>query len=178
MIHRATREQDTEGRIVATLDDYQAVRGFVAGLLAEGVEATVPKTVRETVEAVARLNGATPEGGVSLARLAAKLGIDKSAASRRWNIARRRGYLKNEETRKGLPARLTLADSIPDDVRVLPTRAELEECCSVAGVPGGSEAPLGFRCLATTLSTSSCSLPSTRGTSPPPRPRSGTSSTS
>ncbi len=141
LIHRATREQDTDGRIVATLDDYQAVRELVAGLLAEGVEATVPKTVRETVEAVARLNGATPEGGVSLARLAAKLGIDKSAASRRWNIARRRGYLKNEETRKGLPARLTLADSIPDDVRVLPTRAELEECCSVAGVPGGSEEP-------------------------------------
>ena len=150
LLHRATREQDNDGQIVATLDDYEAVRELVADLLAEGVEATVPTTVRETVEAVARINSATPEEGVSLAKLAAEIRLDKSAASRRWNAARRRGYLKNEETRRGRPARLALADPLPDDVQLLPTRADLEERCTVAVLEGiGDPPPPGrLRCSA------------------------------
>jgi excisionase family DNA binding protein len=58
------------------------------------VEATVPPVVRETVQAVVAAN--VPEG-VPLAALAKTLGIDKSAASRRWASARARGYLKNLE---------------------------------------------------------------------------------
>ena len=52
ILHHATRERDADGRIVATIEDYAAVRKLVADLVSEGIEATVPKTVRETVEAV------------------------------------------------------------------------------------------------------------------------------
>jgi hypothetical protein len=52
ILHQATRERDAEGRIVATLEDYARIRGLVANLIAEGVEATVPPTIRETVDAV------------------------------------------------------------------------------------------------------------------------------
>jgi hypothetical protein len=52
LLHRETRARDDHGRIVATLADYSAVRELVAKLFAEGIEATVPATVRETVNAV------------------------------------------------------------------------------------------------------------------------------
>jgi hypothetical protein len=55
LLHQTTREQDTQGRIVATIEDYAVVRELVADLVSEGIEATVPATVRETVEAVERL---------------------------------------------------------------------------------------------------------------------------
>jgi hypothetical protein len=113
------------------------VRELTVKIVSEGVEATVPASVRETVEAVARRHTATPPKGVSLAELAAELGIDKSAASRRWTTARRHGYLRNEETRRGHPARLTLGDPLPDDLEVLPSADRLRECCSVANVSGG-----------------------------------------
>ena len=41
--------------MVATIDDYAAVRELVADLVAAGVDATVKPDVRETVEAVAYL---------------------------------------------------------------------------------------------------------------------------
>ena len=55
ILHQATRERDAQGCIIATLADYTRVRGLVSGLIAEGVEATVPRAIRETVEAVENL---------------------------------------------------------------------------------------------------------------------------
>src|SRR5215216_2730397 len=56
VLHQASRERDGQGRIIATIEeDYAAVRELVADLVSEGIEVTVPKTVRETVEAVKRL---------------------------------------------------------------------------------------------------------------------------
>ena len=46
MLHQATRERDDRGRLLATLDDYSSVRELVADLVSEGIEATVPKSVR------------------------------------------------------------------------------------------------------------------------------------
>jgi hypothetical protein len=138
LLHQASRSRDHHGRVVATLDDYAVVHDLVADLLADGAEATVPATVRETVEAVARLDDGD---GISLPQLAKELDIDKSAAARRWQSARRRGYLKNEETRKGRPARLKIADPLPDDVEILPSVTRLAERCSVSGVQEGIPAP-------------------------------------
>jgi hypothetical protein len=56
ILHQATRERDDRGRLIATLDDYASVRQLVADLVSEGIEATVPKSVREAVHAVARLH--------------------------------------------------------------------------------------------------------------------------
>jgi hypothetical protein len=52
LLHQATRDRDAQGRIIAAIEeDYAAVRELVADLVSEGIEVTVPKTVRETVEA-------------------------------------------------------------------------------------------------------------------------------
>ena len=62
--------------------------------MAEGVGATVPETVRRTVEAVAAIN---TTGLVSLPRGRRRLGLDKSNASRRLRRAADGGYLRNRE---------------------------------------------------------------------------------
>jgi hypothetical protein len=126
ILHQATRERDTEGRIIATLADYARVRELVSGLIAEGVEATVPKTVRETVEAVENIIEGWGEDHATNKAVAEELEIDKAAASRRVRTAIGRGYLKNLEDRKGHPARLVLAESMPEDHEILPTAEELQ----------------------------------------------------
>jgi hypothetical protein len=55
LLHRASRDRNAAGAIVATIQDYAVVRELVAELFAEGIEATVSATVRETVDAVAAL---------------------------------------------------------------------------------------------------------------------------
>ena len=126
ILHQATRERDENGRIVATLADYSRVRELVSGLIAEGVEATVPKTVRETVEAVENVIDGWGEDHATNKAVAEELEIDKAAASRRVRTAIGRGYLKNLEDRKGHPARLVLAESMPEDQEILPAAEELE----------------------------------------------------
>jgi hypothetical protein len=132
LLHRASRDRDTEGRIVAALEDYEAVRDLVGPFLADGVEATVSATIRETVGAVEKL-GSQAEDGVSIRSIAEALGLDKGSASRRVNAASDRGYLKNMEDKKGRPARVVVADSLPDDLEILPPPQALElNRCSVA----------------------------------------------
>ena len=126
ILHQATRERDVDGRIVATLADYSRVRGLVSGLIAEGVEATVPKTVRETVEAVGNVISGWDENHATNKAVAEELEVDKAAASRRVRAAIGRGYLKNLEDRKGHPARLVLAESMTEDQEILPAAEELE----------------------------------------------------
>src|SRR5262249_26646331 len=52
LLHCATRERDGNGRIVATLDDYEAVAELIGDLVAESADAYVPDAIRDTVEAV------------------------------------------------------------------------------------------------------------------------------
>ena len=126
ILHQATRDRDGDGRVVATLADYSRVRDLVSGLIAEGVEATVPKPIRETVEAVDNVIGGWGEEYATIKAVAEELGIDKAAASRRVRTAIGRGYLKNLEDRRGHPARIVLAESMPEDQEILPAPEELE----------------------------------------------------
>ena len=138
LLHRASRQCDEQGRIVATIADYVAVRDLVNNLIAEGVDATVPPTIRETVEAVP-----AGEEGISVRELAHKLGLDKSAGSRRWQAARDKGYLTNLEERKGRLARIVRAEPLPDDIEILPPPEALEDDrCTVASVSEGIPTPL------------------------------------
>jgi hypothetical protein len=135
ILHQAGRESDTEGRIIATLEDYAVVRDLVAGLVSEGVEATVPATIRETVEKLALLYTDDSEP-VTIVKLAGELKLDKSSTWRRVKAAIDRGYLKNLEDRRGRPAKLVPGDPLPDDLEVLPTVERLHGC-TVAGESGG-----------------------------------------
>jgi DNA-binding transcriptional ArsR family regulator len=121
VLHQASRDRDAKGRIVATIEeDYVAVRELVVDLVGEGVETTVPATVRETVEAVKRLREGSKGEPVTVAELARKLELDRSTVSRRARSAKDRGYLRDLEDNPRKPSRLVLGDDLQDDLQILP----------------------------------------------------------
>jgi hypothetical protein len=134
LLHQMSRERDADGRVVATLDDYAAVRELVIDIVSEGSRTAVNPVVRETVEAVHALD---PGGTVppSMSALARQLGLDTSAASRRAHTAFDGGFLVNDESRPGRPARLRMGEPLPDDVEVLPRVDELVNAESVTATP-------------------------------------------
>jgi hypothetical protein len=143
LLHQASRPTDTDGRIVATLVDYAAVRDLLADLLAEGAERSVPSTVRATVEAVRRINAERLlEEGVTVVALAVALELDKSSALRRARVAIERGYLKNLEERRGRPARLMPGEALPADASVLPSVEEIARLHGCAPDAGVTEMPI------------------------------------
>jgi hypothetical protein len=123
LLHRATRARDGARRIVATLRDYAVVRRLIEPLVAAGVKAAVPATVRETVAAVIAL----APGEVSVAQVAHHLQLDHGTAWRRVAAALRDGYLLNQEERPRRPARLTVGEPLPVDCPLLPRARELRD---------------------------------------------------
>ncbi len=140
LLHQASRPRDEAGRIVAAPADYAAVRALVADLVAEGIEATVSDTTRDTVAAVKVARGESAQP-VSVSAVAQVLKLDRGATSRRVKVALDRGYLRNEETGRGKPSKLTIGEPLPEEAQVLPTVEALAECCSVAGVREGIAIP-------------------------------------
>ena len=125
ILHRANREIDAEGRIIATIDDYAVVRDLVADLVAEGVEATVDPRVRETVEAVSAIGQAD---GVAAKAVGDFLNIDKAPALRRCKKAEDQGYLKNLQEKAGRPGRYVPGEPMPEDEEILPLPEALSGC--------------------------------------------------
>jgi hypothetical protein len=146
VLHQASRDRDAEGRIIATIEeDYAVVRELVADLVSEGIEVTVPKTVRETVGAVKRLREDSKGEPVTVAELARELKLDRSAVSRRARNAKDRGYLRDLEDNPRKPSRLVLGDDLPDDVQILPkpedVRASMQERASSNARLDGAHKP-------------------------------------
>jgi len=126
VLHQASRDRDAEGRIIATIEeDYAVVRELVADLVSEGIEVTVPKTVRETVGAVKRLREDSKGEPVTVAELARELKLDRSAVSRRARNAKDRGYLRDLEDNPRKPSRLIPGDDLPDDLQILPSSEDV-----------------------------------------------------
>jgi hypothetical protein len=146
VLHQASRDRDAEGRIIATIDeDYAAVRELVADLVSEGIEVTVPKTVRETVGAVKRLREASGSEPVTVVELARELKLDRSAVSRRVRSAKDRGYLRDLEDNPRKPSRLIPGDDLPEDLQILPSpeevRASVKERASGSARVDGAQEP-------------------------------------
>src|SRR5215208_4504462 len=146
LLHQASRDRDAKGRIVATIEeDYTVVRELVADLVSEGIEVTVPETVRETVEAVRRLREASSGEPVTVAELARELKLDRSAISRRVRNAKDRDYLRDLEENVRKPSRLVLGDDLPDDLQILPkpedVRASMQKRASSNARLNGSQEP-------------------------------------
>lgn len=142
LLHRENRPRDAQGRIIAVLEDYSVVRELTAGFLGEGAETSVPENVRETVCAVTDLLESRSE--VTVNEVAGRLGLDKSAALRRVRNAIRRGFLVNQEERKGRPARLVIGDPVPEASFLLPPAQELSGCMvadETAGLAGRVATP-------------------------------------
>ena len=134
ILHRATRKVDEHGRVVATLDDYAAVRRHLGPFLSEGVDATIGADVRETVETVARVIerkaalDVSPDARASYKEVADELGLDKATGRRRALKALNAGFLKNtarphKEAELGLGLPLP---SVEDDVQLLPDPSQVE----------------------------------------------------
>jgi hypothetical protein len=141
LLHRERRPKDEQGRIVAIVDDYAAVRELVADHFAEGAGATVKEETRETVAAVVAVKQKLEKNEVSVTEIAKALKLDKSAASRRVAAAVVQGFLVNSETRKGLPGRINLGDPLPDEIEILPHPDRLGDRCSVAPLSAGYDTP-------------------------------------
>ena len=105
----------------------------------------MPPTVRETVVAVGA-NAGGGEGGVggaaeiSLTALAKVLGLDKNSTHHRVRKAIERGYLVNREEKRGMPARIAIADPLPDEFEILPPVEDLGDCWSVGAPMEGVKA--------------------------------------
>ena len=93
---------------------------MVADLVSEGIDATVPTTVRQTVEAVKRVREDSGGDPVTIAELARELNLDRSAVSRRVRNAKDRGYLRDLEENQRKPSRLVPGDELPNDLQILP----------------------------------------------------------
>jgi hypothetical protein len=159
ILHQAQRTRDGKNRIVATVDDYCAVRELIEELLAEGVHASVPDTVRETVEAVRKL--ATKDlNELTELEIANELQLDKSTTSRRIRDASTRGFLENLQDRKGRPARIVLTDQVlPDNQCILPTVDELLNAMTSDAANADSNANNGCTVadeIGDTVSASAC----------------------
>jgi hypothetical protein len=146
LLHQASRDRDDDGCIIATIEeDYAAVRELVADLVSDGIEVTVPKTVRETVEEVKRLREASSGEPVTIVELARELKLDRSAVSRRVRNAKDRGYLRDLEENPRKPSRLVLGDDLPDDLHILPSpedvRASMQKRASSNARPDGVQEP-------------------------------------
>ncbi len=126
LLHQRGRARDPSGAIVATPADYAAVYALVGDLIAEGVEAAVSPTVQETVRAVweESREGETP---ATLAQVAARLQLDRSAAHRRVQLAIRHGYVRNVGGRRGAALRLVPGEELPEGREVLPPPEMLQE---------------------------------------------------
>jgi hypothetical protein len=121
LLHQATREIDSSGQVVATIEDYEVVRELVHELFSDEVEATVPRIVRETVEAIPDSLNA-----VSGRELAELLGVHPGTVSRRVEQAIALGYIVNDEWRAGHPARYRRGNPLPDELELLPTIETLQ----------------------------------------------------
>ena len=130
LLHREQRKRTTKGTIIATLEDYAAVRELMADLVAEASEVKIQAKVVETLEAVAeamRFEGpGDDQRGAPVRNIAHILKLDMSAARRRLNQAVDRGYIENLESRPGRLGRYRLTTVEYDhDRTVLPSVKKL-----------------------------------------------------
>ena len=119
ILHQGTRERDSDGRIIATIADYAAVRDLVADIVAESAGAAAPTAIRETVDA-ARTLLADAADHTTVRALADKLGIGLPATYDRVRRALEAGYLVDVAARQEKTKKLRLGAALPGDGDFLP----------------------------------------------------------
>ena len=116
-LYQCQRGRDAQGRIIADVNDYANARALLLDVFTETISGGVSQAVRETVNAVAELY--TGEA-VEASALSRALNLHRATAWRRVRQALRLGFLVNEETRRGQPAKLRPGDPLPEDSPALP----------------------------------------------------------
>jgi hypothetical protein len=123
LLHQAQRQVDVQGRVVATVADYELAYAIFSRVMAHSSGKNVPDNVREVVKLIAERAGSTatrPTQGrfrrteatgagevvISSEQIGNAIGIGKSAAYRAVLAALDNGFLTNNEIRRGRPFRL------------------------------------------------------------------------
>lgn len=127
IIRHRQRQRDKAGRIIAQIEDYATVFNLV-GPMYEATLTGASKELRATVEVVKEMLDLGES--ITATTLAAKLGINRGTASRRVNAAIKRGWIINQETKKGQPWDLQLGEPLPE-TQGLPAPEWLISYCSV-----------------------------------------------
>jgi hypothetical protein len=122
LLHSVTRPRD-EGRIVATVADYEIVREVILDAFDYAIGQGIPENVRLAVEKLP----AKGEAGISYRALGDRLGVNhETARARAWE-AIAGGYAVNLSTNRQR-AELTQADPLPPESEpALPTGKKLVE---------------------------------------------------
>jgi hypothetical protein len=137
VLHQRRRPRDAEGRLVATLDDYDLVREVTTDAYAAAQDAGVRPVHRKTLDALRAAceeKGwpAREEAGAGHNELAKRLAIDKGTLTGRMRVLLREGYAVDLNARpdgrpaRGRPARYVPGDDPPEQESELPTREAVE----------------------------------------------------
>jgi hypothetical protein len=120
ILHQATREHDG-GRIVASLDDYVAVRALVAELVAQSADAGASDATRQTVAAVRRAQEGNHGEHASAKAVIDQMGVGRSAGYDRIRNALSAGYIVNEAKKDERGHKLVAGAALPGEDDFLPT---------------------------------------------------------
>ncbi len=129
VLHQASRKRDERGRIVATLDDYEAVKRLVDPFVGTASEQGVKEQVRATVEAAAGIVADSEGKSFTVKELQAALKKDNGSTNRRIRAAH--PYLVELDEKRGRSKLYGLGDELPLKVDALPSGDEL--CKSATG---------------------------------------------
>jgi hypothetical protein len=115
------RKRDAQGRVMATIADYEVVYDLVADLLDAmviGADLKMDDKIKKTVAAVAELcgNGNHNQEGVNIRKIATQMKLSEQTTWRRVKSAISAGYLINKETRKRAEARIVLGKVITEHI--------------------------------------------------------------
>ncbi len=123
IMHQWRRKRDAQGRIIATLQDYNMARDLLNDLLSQGIGATVSQSVRDTVAAVKAL---APDGQTTNSKAVAQyLDVGKGAVSNRISNALSEGYIVNLQEPGKRGHKLAIGSDLPEDALLLPEPHEL-----------------------------------------------------
>jgi hypothetical protein len=137
ILHKANREMNEGGRIVATIDDYRHAHGAFDEGLARLYKIKTPETALAVVKAVEAM-GATSTLGVevSVSALMAKLGIaSRGTAHERLTDAADRGFLKLVERAGGY------GRTSPRVYEIVKASEEIAGDIAASGAPGVFPSP-------------------------------------
>ncbi len=131
LLHQRQRERDSQGCVIATLEDYDMVRPLLAVALAPALADSLTDAQRKAVESVRTLCYGSEEP-VTISAVGRDLNIDRSSASARVRSALEGGYIVNDEPFPNRPAKLRPGKETMPPPIALPTRQEVEESFSVS----------------------------------------------
>jgi Winged helix-turn-helix DNA-binding len=132
------RRVDESGRLVAEIADYETIRQLCDGLFADSVTEGASARVKEAVAAVRELCQERAQNeSVTVAKVAKRLGISRSAATRRLGMAIAMGWVVNSEHRSRHPWILEPGEPVPEMSALPVLQAEANDENAVAPDDGG-----------------------------------------